>query len=133
MIHNDDPLGPIVSAYATVFETLAVATTGRTRRGADGTVLAISGAATSALNVVISPGLEPNADELASLATSESPWELPWSIQVRGIPDSRVTEVAKQHGLTQLLRLPLMIRRPEQGLPDEPAPDAAYAPCPPTT
>lgn len=40
----DDPLTAIVSAYASVFEDLAAATTGRTRRGPQGTVLAISGA-----------------------------------------------------------------------------------------
>jgi GNAT superfamily N-acetyltransferase len=115
----DDPLRPVVSAYAGAFESLAAATTGRARRGPGGAVLAISGAPAAALNVIISPSLEPSPGEISSLAESES-WEFPWSIQVRGVPGPAVTEVAARHGLTQFTREPLMVRRPEQGLPAEP-------------
>jgi N-acetylglutamate synthase len=121
MSQDHDLAGPAVSAHIATIELLTVTTTGRTRRGPDGTVLAISGAPIATLNGVISPSLEPNADEIASLAASEDPWELPWSIQVRGVPSPRVTEVAARYGLTQIGRQPLMIRRPEQGLPAEPA------------
>jgi N-acetylglutamate synthase len=124
MSQDHDPAGPFVAAYAATFELLA-ATTGRSRRGPDGTVLAISGAPIAALNSIVSPSLEPNADVIASLAAAEGPWELPWTIQVRGAePDPRVTEVAARYGLTRIGRQPLMIRRPEQGLPAESAVDS---------
>lgn len=119
VIHMHDPLRPVVSAYAAVFEEVATVTTGRTRRGPDGAVLAISGAPIATLNAIISPGLDPSPDEIASLVASESPWELPWSIHVRGVPSPLVAEVAARHGLTQFEREPLMIRRPEQGLPPQ--------------
>lgn len=119
----NEPLRAIVSAYAAAFEDLAVATTGRTRRGPRGSVLAISGAPTARLNVIISPSLEPSAEEILALAAAESPWELPWSIHVRGIPGSLVSEAAAQHGLTHFEREPLMIRRSDQGLPAEPIAD----------
>ncbi|MCX5355853.1 GNAT family N-acetyltransferase [Streptomyces mirabilis] len=123
MERMNDPLAALVSAYSTVFEELGAATTGRVRRGPEGTVLAISGAPVAPLNAVISPGLVPSSDEIASLAASESPWMLPWSIHVRGIPGPLVTEVAAGYGLTRFNSQALMVRRPEQGLPTEPAVD----------
>jgi N-acetylglutamate synthase len=123
MNQTQDPLRSVVSAYAAVFEQLAAALTGRTRRGAQGAVLVISGAPIASLNAIISPGLEPSADEIAALAESESPWELPWSIHVRGVPGARVAEVAAEYGLTSFTQEPLMIRRPELGLPAELAVD----------
>ncbi|MFF7216095.1 GNAT family N-acetyltransferase [Streptomyces sp. NPDC008238] len=119
MNHTNDSLHAVVSAYAATFEEVAAATTGRTRRGPQGAVLAISGAPIASLNAVISPSLEPSGDDIAALAASESPWELPWSIHVRGAPGPLVTEVAAQYGLTHFERQPLMVRRPEQGLPPE--------------
>lgn len=119
----DDSLRPVVSAYAGVFELLAAATTGRTRRGPDGAVLAVSGAPVASLNAIISPSLEPAPDEIASLAESET-WDCPWSIHVRGGPGPLVTEVAARHGLTEFTREPLMVRSPEQGLPAEPVIDS---------
>lgn len=115
-----DPLQPVVSAYAHLFEQLAIATTGRTRKGPDGTVLAVSGSPVAALNAIISPSLEPDPDEIATLADAES-WDCPWSIHVRGNPGPQVTKIAAQHGLTEFSQEPLMIRRPEQGLPEESA------------
>jgi ribosomal protein S18 acetylase RimI-like enzyme len=112
-----------VAAYADVFESTAAVTTGRTRRGPGGAVLAVCGTPDATLNVVISPEPDPTPDEIASLAESES-WDLPWSIQVRGVPGPSVTEVAARHGLTQSMRMPLMVRRPEQGLPAEPVNDS---------
>ncbi|MER6535831.1 GNAT family N-acetyltransferase [Streptomyces sp. 900105755] len=123
MSQTDDPLMAVVSAYAATFETLASATTGRTSRGSRGAVLAISGAPIAALNAIISPNLEPNANEIMALAAEGSPWELPWSIHVRGVPDPLVAEVAARHGLTHFEREPLMIRHSDQGLPGEPAVD----------
>jgi GNAT superfamily N-acetyltransferase len=73
--------------------------------------------------MIISPSLEPNPDEIASLAESES-WDSPWSIQVRGVPGPVMTEVAARHGLTEFTREPLMVRHPEQGLPTEPVTDS---------
>ncbi|WP_328584887.1 GNAT family N-acetyltransferase [Streptomyces sp. NBC_00370] len=76
------------------------------------------------MNGIISPALAPNPQEIASLAASESPWELPWGIQVRGVPGQLVTKVAASYGLTQFNPSPLMLRRPEQGLPAEPSIDS---------
>ncbi|MDH6218332.1 GNAT family N-acetyltransferase [Streptomyces pseudovenezuelae] len=118
-MNRSDPSGAVVSAYAAVFEKLATATTGRTRRGPDGAVLAISGAQIASLNAIISPAPEPSTDEIAALAASESPWELPWSIHVRGVPSPPVTALAASHGLTRFTREPLMVRHPDQGLPPE--------------
>lgn len=112
-----DPLLPMVSAYAATFEEMAAVATGRTQRGPEGAVLAICGAPTAALNAIISPGLEPSADEIAALAAAQSPWELPWSIQVRGTPGPLVVEAAARQGLTSIKQQPLMVRRSDQGLP----------------
>ena len=124
MNQTNDPLLAVVSAYAAVFEEMAAATTGRTRRGPQGAVLAISGAPIAPLNAIISPRLEPSAEEIAALAASESPWEVPWSIHVRGVPGKLVTEAAARHGLTRFEREPLMVRRSDQGLPTEPVVDS---------
>jgi N-acetylglutamate synthase len=118
-----DLLRPVASAHAGVLELLAAATTGRSRRGPDGAVLAISEAPVASMNTILSPSLDPSPDEIASLAESES-WEFPWSIQVRGEPGPLVTGVAARHGLTEFTRLPLMVRRPGQGLPAEPVIDS---------
>ncbi|MDH6554775.1 GNAT family N-acetyltransferase [Streptomyces sp. SAI-041] len=119
MNSKDDRLTAMVSAYADAFADLAAATTGRTRRGTQGSVLAISGAPTAALNLIVSPSPEPSAEEIAALAAAESPWEVPWSIQVRGVPGPRIAEAAARHGLTHFEREPLMVRRPDEGLPEE--------------
>ncbi|MFF3256714.1 GNAT family N-acetyltransferase [Actinacidiphila glaucinigra] len=124
MNHTNDSLRAVVSAYAATFEEVAAVTTGRTRRGPQGAVLAISGAPIASLNAVISPSLESSGDEIAALAASESPWELPWSIHVRGVPSPHVREVAARYGLSRFERQPLMVRRPDQGLPTEVAVDA---------
>src|SRR5882757_3292629 len=124
MNQTNDPLWPVVSAYAALFEKLGAATTGHSRRGPEGSVLAISGAPIASLNAVISPSLAPNPDEIASLAASESPWEVPWSIHIRGVPGPLITEVAASYGLTIFNTQPLMVRRPDQGLPPEPAIDS---------
>lgn len=117
MTPTEDRLLAVVSAYAAAFEELGAATTGRTRRGPQGAVLAISGAPIAALNVIISPRPEPSAEEIAALAAEGSPWEFPWSVHVRGVPDPLVAEAAARHGLTHFERQPLMIRYPDQGLP----------------
>ncbi|WP_371800403.1 GNAT family N-acetyltransferase (plasmid) [Streptomyces sp. NBC_01707] len=119
-MHENDPLGPIVSAYAATFEKLAAAT-GHTRRGSHDALLAVSRSPIAALNAVISTSEAPDPEEIAILAASVSEGEFPWSIHVRGVPEPRITEVAAQYGLTQSASKPLMIRRPEQGTPDEPA------------
>jgi GNAT superfamily N-acetyltransferase len=119
----DDPLWSVVSAHADAFELLAAATTGRTRRGSDGAVLAISGAPVAEFNAIISPSREPDPDEIASLAAAE-PWDCPWSIQVRGAPGRLMTEVAARHGLTEVTRQPLMVRRRELGMPAAPIIDS---------
>ncbi|GLP67213.1 hypothetical protein TUSST3_38350 [Streptomyces sp. TUS-ST3] len=123
MNQTDDRLTAVASAYAAVFEDLAAATTGRTRRGPQGAVLAISGAPIAALNAIISPSPEPSAEEIMALAATEDPWDLPWSIHVRGIPGPLVTEAAALHGLTHFERQPLMVRNADQGLPPEPVID----------
>ncbi|MEU1541234.1 GNAT family N-acetyltransferase [Actinacidiphila glaucinigra] len=123
MNQTNDPLMTVVSAYASVFEDLATVATGRARRGPQGTVLAISGAPVASLNAIISPGAEPSAEEIMALAATETPWELPWSIQVRGVPSPLVAQAAAGHGLTQFTRQPLMVRHSSQGLPEEPVVD----------
>lgn len=120
MVAVNDPLEPFVRAYAATFEKLAAATTGRTRRGPCGAVLAISGAPVAYLNAIIDPGLEPSPDEIADLAASEKEWELPWSLQVRGKPNPLTVELAAGYGLTQQTLKPLMVRWPDQGMPPRP-------------
>lgn len=115
-----DPLEPIATAYAGLLGNLASLTTGRTRRGPGGAVLAVTGAPVASMNGILAPGLEPDPDEIAALAASE-PWDLPWSVHVRGVPGSGVTEVAARNGLTRIHRSPLMVRRPDRGMPEEPA------------
>ena len=119
MTQVSDPLRPFVSAYAGAYESLAAATTGRARRGRNGTVLAISGALVPSLNAVISVSREPDLAEITSLAESES-WELPWSIQFRGDPGPLAWQMAARHGLTEFSQEPLMIRPSRQGIPAEP-------------
>ncbi|MEU1541476.1 GNAT family N-acetyltransferase [Actinacidiphila glaucinigra] len=123
MTEAQDPLGRIATAYADLVEGLATVATGRTRRGRGGAVLAVSGAPVASLNGVFSPSPEPLADDIAALAESE-PWEVPWSIQVRGVPGRSVTDEAARHGLTRLDRSPLMVRHPDGGMPAEPADDS---------
>lgn len=123
MTRVHDPLGPIAAAYADLVESLATVATGRTRRGRGDAVLAVSGAPVASLNGVFSPSPEPRADDLAALAESE-PWEVPWSIQVRGVPGRLVTDEAARRGLTRLDRSPLMVRRPDRGAPAEQAVDS---------
>ncbi|MEU2288336.1 GNAT family N-acetyltransferase [Streptomyces sp. NPDC013178] len=113
----------VVSAYAAAFEELAAVTTGRTRRGPQGAVLAISGAPIASLNGIISAAPEPSAEEIMALAAAEGRWELPWSIQVRGVPGPLVAEAAARLGLTSLTQQPLMVRRAGQGLPTRPVVD----------
>jgi len=119
MTQVSDPLRPFVSAYAGACAALASATTGRARRGRNGTVLAISGALIASLNAVISVSREPDLAEIASLAESES-WEIPWSIQLRGDPGPLARQMAARHGLTEFTQEPLMIRPSRQGIPAEP-------------
>lgn len=126
MNQTDDRSTAIVSAYAATFETLAAATTGRTGRGPQGAVLAISGAPIAALNAIISPSPEPSAEGILALAAEGSPWDFPWSIHVRGVPDLLVVEAAARHGLTHFERAPLMIRQSDQGLPTEPVVDGLH-------
>ncbi|MFJ4986140.1 GNAT family N-acetyltransferase [Streptomyces sp. NPDC088732] len=123
MSQKDDRSIAFVSAYAAMFETLATAVTGRASRGPQGAVLAITGAAIAPLNAMISPSLEPSADEITALAAAGSPWDFPWSIHVRGVPSPMVAEAAARHGLTRFERQPLMIRHCDQGLPKEPVVD----------
>ncbi|WP_256223777.1 GNAT family N-acetyltransferase [Streptomyces sp. ok210] len=113
----NDPLGPIVSAYAATFEKMAAAT-GHTRKGTHDALLAVSGSPIAALNAVISTSEEPDPEEIAILAASVSEGAFPWSIHVRGVPGPRIAEIAAQHGLTQFVSKPLMIRRSEQGTLD---------------
>lgn len=116
-VHTHDALKPVVSAYAALLEEMASVTTGRTRRGADGAVSVVSGAPIATMNGIISPALNPSPDEIATLVASESPWEVPWSIHVRGTPSPPVADLAARHGLTEFQRTPLMIWRPEERLP----------------
>lgn len=118
MAPTADPLAPFVTAYADTMAGLAAATTGRVRRGEDGAVVAVSGAPVPALNAVISPRPEPDVDELLALATAEAPWDVPWSIQVRGVPDASLVEAAARHGLTRAERQPLMVRHRDEGEPE---------------
>lgn len=114
-----DPLEPIASAYAATLEKLGVAVQGRTRRSPDGTVLVNSAAPIATLNAIISPKLNPDPGVIASLAAAESPWDVPWSIHLRGEAASpQVAEVAVRYGLSGQASQPLMVRRPEQGLPE---------------
>ena len=107
-----------VEAYAATCESLAkFATTGRAKRGPRGAVLAVSGAPVASLNAIISPALEPDADEIADLAVSAKEAGFPWSIQVRGEPTPLVTQVAAGHGLTRRNAMPLMVRWPDEGTP----------------
>ncbi|WP_406320127.1 GNAT family N-acetyltransferase [Streptomyces sp. NBC_01637] len=117
----NDPLRPVVLAYTATCETLSAAVTGRSERGSDGTVLTVSRAPVASLNGVISPNLDPDPEVIAALAGREMLEGLAWSIQVRGLPGVGVMEVAARYGLTHTATLPLMIRRPEAGLPPRPA------------
>ncbi|MBE1604676.1 GNAT family N-acetyltransferase [Actinopolymorpha pittospori] len=120
MALTNDHVEAAVRAYADTCESLArAATTGRARRGPRGAVLAISGAPVASLNAIISPALEPDADEIADLADSAKEAGFPWSIQVRGEPTPLVTEVAAAHGLTRRNAMPLMIRWPDEGPPPQ--------------
>lgn len=112
-----DPVLRFLNAYAAALADIAGATTGRIRRGARGTTLAISGAPVATMNGIISPDRQPSAAEIDALAASEAPWDLPWSIHVRGVPAPDVAEVATRNGLTESERLVLMIRDPAQGMP----------------
>ncbi|WP_250007863.1 GNAT family N-acetyltransferase [Actinoplanes sp. M2I2] len=114
-----DPLMAFVSAYADLCADLAGVTTGRTRRGPNGAVLAISGAPIASLNAIISPSSEPSAEEIEALAATEGPWELPWTIHVRGIPSPSISEAAARLGRTSQSQLPLMVRSSDRGLPAE--------------
>ena len=116
-------MGSALTAYADLLERFAIATTGRMRRGQHGAVLAISGAPFGSLNTIFSPSPDPSPDELAALAGSEN-WDVPWSIQVPGVPSPLVTEVAARHGLTEVTPQPLMIRPAGQGLPTDPPIDS---------
>ncbi|WP_377267635.1 GNAT family N-acetyltransferase [Peterkaempfera sp. SMS 1(5)a] len=118
MMQTNDPLKPVVSAYAATFEKLAAAT-GHTRRGRNDALLAVCGAPIAALNAVISTSQEPDPEEIAALATTVAQGTVPWSIHVRGVPGPLVAEVAAHHGLTRFASQPLMIRRPEQDMPQE--------------
>ena len=102
---------------------MAMALTGRSRRGAGGTVLAVSGAPSAELNAIVSPALEPDPEEIASLADTEN-WDVPWSMHVRAVPGALVAGVAARHGLTEFTQVPLMVRRAELGLPERPAIDS---------
>ncbi|GGT38570.1 hypothetical protein GCM10010254_68300 [Streptomyces chromofuscus] len=114
----NDPLIPIVSAYTAVRCTMSDALeAGRFRRNPDGTVLAVSGAPVATLNGVISPHLEPRAETIEALADCADLADLPWSIQVRGVPSPSVAQVAAQHGLTVATTLPLMVRPREAEMP----------------
>ncbi|WP_438306735.1 GNAT family N-acetyltransferase (plasmid) [Streptomyces sp. HUAS TT11] len=116
MTYVHDSLGQFTAAYVDLMEDLAKVTTGRARRGRHGALLAVPGAPAASLNFVISPSPEPLAEDIAALAESER-WDVPWSIQVRGVPGPRVAEEAARHGLTRLEIIPLMVRRPEEGMP----------------
>jgi GNAT superfamily N-acetyltransferase len=113
----NDPLRPVVYACTTVFEALSAATTGRTKRDHDGTLLAFSGAPMAALNAIVSPNLDPSPEVIGNLAAGARQAGLAWSINVRGVPGQRVTEVAAGHGLTCVTTQPLMVRRPDAGIP----------------
>ncbi|GAB2950785.1 GNAT family N-acetyltransferase [Streptomyces heilongjiangensis] len=110
-------------AYAAGVADLTAAASGRTLRAPGGSVLAVLGAPNARLNAVISLSPDPSLEEIAPLVASGSPWELPWSIHVCGTPSPLVTELAARHGLTLFVREPLMIRRPEHGMPDKPITD----------
>jgi ribosomal protein S18 acetylase RimI-like enzyme len=120
MTNMRDPLEPVARAHAATVENLAAATTGRARRSPGGAVLAISGAPLASLNSIIDPGLQPSPHDIADLAASEREWDVPWSIHVRGEPDPQTVKVAAGYGLTQHTAQPLMIRRPDQGMPPGP-------------
>lgn len=124
MTQQNDPLERIVTAYADAFSHLAGATTGRTRRGAHGSVLAVSGAPTAALNMIVSTTREASVEEIIELADTERLGEEgpPWSIRVRGVPGPEVTAVAARYGLTRHEREPLMLRHSDQGVPNGPTP-----------
>lgn len=118
-----DPLAPFVTAYADTMADLAVATTGRMRRGPRGTVLAISGAPVASLNAVVSPSRQPDVGEIVELASQEDLSDVPWSIHVRGDPEPSLVEAAAGLGLTAAERQPLMVRDRDAGRPGERADD----------
>lgn len=113
----DDSLAPVASAWAEILERLAVANNGTTRRGPHGTVLAVTGIPSAALNAVISTTLEPDVEEIARFGAAEELREVPWAIQIRGVPGPRVSDVAARFGLTESDRSPLMIWEPSRGRP----------------
>ncbi|MEU1528848.1 GNAT family N-acetyltransferase [Streptomyces fagopyri] len=115
MAFSNDPLRPIALAYTAVSHALCAAD--RRHRHSDGSVVAVSGSPVASLNAVISPNLDPDPEVIGALAGSEALRGLAWSIQVRGLPGQRVTDVATRNGLTDATRLPLMIRRPDAGAP----------------
>lgn len=117
MAPSADPSASFVTAYAATMADLAAATTGRMRRAPGGTVLAVSGAPVAALNAVISPTRPADVDEVVALASQEAPRDLPWSIQVRGVPDAALVAAAARLGLTRAERQPLMVRRDDAGPP----------------
>ena len=109
VLDPDDPNAALFAAYATVFEDLATVTTGRTRRAPRGTLLAISGSRLAALNAIISPDREPDLEEITALADDARPWDVPWSIHVRGTAPAALMEAAAGYGLTEAATEPFMV------------------------
>ncbi|MEU4562165.1 hypothetical protein AB0F72_27590 [Actinoplanes sp. NPDC023936] len=99
-----------VDAMAAAMEWLAQATPGGlAMRGRDGAVLAVTGARVPMLNGITTTAETPDADAIAELATLV-PDGIPWSIATRREPSGAVREVARQHGLTRQISVPLMVR-----------------------
>ena len=120
MTHPEHEVRAVVAAYADAFAAVAAVTTGRTRRGRCGTVLAVTGAPVAALNVVVSPAREPDVEEIVELAAGESPWGVPWSVHVRGSGED-VVAAAPAFGLSVADRIPLMVRPGTALPPQEPS------------
>ncbi|XVU26486.1 GNAT family N-acetyltransferase [Actinoplanes sp. CA-054009] len=78
--------------------------------GPTGTLLALTRSVIPALNPIVVPQSEPDADEVATLAelADREAGSAPWSIRLRGEPGERLREVAARHGRTTATLQPFM-------------------------
>jgi hypothetical protein len=80
---------------------------------ARGTRVLTTGTQVAFLNGLFATTLEPDLEELSTLAKAYSSSTLPWSIQIRGDSASTpaVTQIARQYGLTESHSEPFMTRQ----------------------
>ncbi|MGW1092634.1 GNAT family N-acetyltransferase [Streptomyces sp. NPDC002596] len=105
-------------AFQDATEALAgVLPNGFHARGADGTLLAVTGSVIPALNVIMSVATAPDRAEIGLLCEKAEPHlqQLPWSIRLRGEADEELAAIAAARGLTTRTQQPFMLLPLEDG------------------